>query len=68
MKSEDKHRWIKQPNDDEFNKRWLCEKCGCKKILGNYKFATPQFNRSGQSTDYRPECVDMGRRSNEPLD
>lgn len=68
MKTEYKHKWQLMPKDDEGNKRWNCVKCGCKKILGNYKFATPDYIRSGQITDYRPDCVNMDRRSDEPLD
>lgn len=68
MKTQDKHKWNKQPNDDSGNKIWVCSKCGCKKILGNYKFASPDYCRSGQIMDYRPDCTNMSRRSDEILD
>lgn len=67
------HSWKKLPDTFEDGvgkiKHWECKRCGCEKNLGMYIGATPDYCRSGQIfSRYTPVCVEMGRRSNEPLD
>lgn len=55
------HTWEKQP-DKEYvfakTKHWICKVCGCEKFLGYYKFATPNYQRSGINFDGYVECYD----------
>lgn len=56
-----RHTWEKQPDEDQISgwmKIWVCKVCGCKKILGNYKFAQPHYQRSNQMFDNYIECID----------
>lgn len=62
MKAIDKHSWERLADTEYKTKNWKCSKCGCHKSLGNYKFATPSYERSGINTQDRPSCVDMSRR------
>ena len=67
------HKWDRLPITKEigvgFVKHWICTKCKCEKHLGVYKFATPDYCRSGQVyTQYAPECVEMGRKSEQLID
>lgn len=56
-----RHTWQKLPDVESFGHRhfkWLCKVCGCEKLLGNYKFATPRYDRNGQLYDRYIECID----------
>jgi len=67
------HKWKRVPDTKEIGigtiKHWVCVKCKCEKHLGVYKFATPDYSRSGQIySQYTPNCVDMDRRSQQTID
>lgn len=57
-----KHKWTKLPNDVQVGMpvhfQWQCKTCGATKTLGNYKFATPSYERSSQTYDHYIECYD----------
>ena len=64
------HSWTKLPDTKEPHvgnvSHFICKQCGCRKEVSKYSLV---YMRSGISySNYTPECVDMGRRSSEPLD
>lgn len=57
-----RHKWVKQSDIKHTGMPthfvWLCCVCGCQKVVGNYRFATPHYERSGQVFDHYIECID----------
>ena len=63
-----KHKWEKLANDGDGNKQWKCKTCGCLKVLGNYKFAQPDYERSGQMYSEYVECIDWELENSKTID
>lgn len=67
-----KHKWNVPVLGEIFpgmkGKTWICKVCGCKKILGNYKFAEPTYERSSQIYDHYVECFDMELENEKTID
>lgn len=66
-----KHKWQRQSDQvvaGISHKIWLCSVCGCKKALGNYKFAEPDYNRNGQMYNHYVECIDYDLENSKTID
>lgn len=67
-----KHKWTRIKDDYMptvgIIKQWTCDVCGCLKTLGNYKFAEPDYIRSGQVYTHYIECIDMDKENLKTID
>lgn len=66
------HKWTRQPDGEAWPgmsaKIWICNVCGCKKILANTRFADPQYVRSHQVYGRYIECVNMAIENLKTID
>lgn len=65
MNADDKHIWVKQP-DEEHLKSWKCSRCGCVKEVNGM---STLYVRSHQIfSQRRPDCFDMEELNKKTID